>query len=42
MQHLGTQPLANQRLVLRRFSVQDAMAMYTNWASDPRVTKFMT
>ena len=42
MQHVGTQQLITERLVLRRFSVQDAPAMYTNWASDPQVAKFMT
>ncbi len=40
--HKGTQTIKTQRLVLRRFTVQDAQAMYNNWAKDERVTKFLT
>ena len=42
MNHCGTKALETQRLLLRRFSIQDADAMYHNWASDPEVTKFLT
>ncbi len=42
MQHLGTVTLETERLVLRRFRLDDAQAMYDNWASDPEVTKFLT
>lgn len=42
MNHLGTQILETERLILRRFIVTDAEAMYRNWASDPEVTKFLT
>jgi ribosomal-protein-alanine N-acetyltransferase len=42
MQHLGTQRLETPRLVLRRFTVEDAPAMYANWASDDDVTNFLT
>lgn len=31
-----------ERLVLRQFTVEDAEAMYNNWASDPRVTRYLT
>ena len=37
----GTQELETERLVLRRFTLADAPAMYHNWASDPEVTKFL-
>ena len=37
----GTQELRTERLVLRRFRLSDAEAMYNNWASDPEVTKFL-
>lgn len=42
MRHLGTQTLETRRLRLRRFTVDDAEAMFTNWASDPEVTKYLT
>ena len=42
MNHIGTTTIETQRLILRRFTLDDAQAMYENWASDPEVTKFMT
>ena len=42
MKHCGTQTLETKRLILRRFTVRDADAMYTNWASDPEVTRYLT
>ena len=42
MKHCGTQSIETERLVLRRFSIDDAEAMYINWASDPEVTKYLT
>lgn len=42
MKHLGTKQLETKRLYLRRFTMEDAQAMYDNWASDPEVTKFLT
>lgn len=42
MQHCGTKSLETERLLLRQFKRKDATAMYENWASDPRVTKFLT
>jgi ribosomal-protein-alanine N-acetyltransferase len=42
MNHCGTRQLETERLVLRRFVVGDAEAMYRNWASDPEVTKYLT
>ena len=42
MKHLGTKQINTSRLILRRFSVDDAQAMYDNWASDPEVTKYLT
>ena len=42
MNHCGTQRLETERLVLRRFVVEDAQAMFRNWASDPEVTKYLT
>lgn len=40
--HKGTQIIDTQRLILRQFTIDDAQAMYDNWASSPDVTKFLT
>ncbi len=42
MKHLGTKELKTPRLTLRPFVMEDAQAMFDNWASDPEVTKFLT
>lgn len=42
MKHLGTKTIETPRLILRRFTMDDAKAMFDNWASDPEVTKFLT
>ena len=41
MKHLGTKKLRSKRLLLRRFAMEDAEAMYKNWASDPEVTRYL-
>lgn len=42
MNHLGTRKLETERLILRKFVLTDAEAMYRNWASRSEVTKFLT
>lgn len=42
MNHIGTQKIETDRLILRRFEKSDSMPMYKNWASDPEVVKYMT
>ena len=42
MQKTGTRRLETPRLILRRFSSDDAVDMYRNWAADPEVTRFLT
>ena len=42
MKHLGTKTLETSRLLLRRFCIDDAQAMYHNWASDDQVTNYLT
>ena len=42
MKHCGTQKLETERLILRRFVIEDSAAMYNNWASDDEVTKYLT
>jgi ribosomal-protein-alanine N-acetyltransferase len=41
MRHVGTQPLATERLLLRRLLPADAAQMYRNWACDPAVTRYL-
>ena len=41
MKHLGTKTLETERLILRRFTLEDAQSVYNNWASDPEVTKYL-
>ena len=40
--HCGTRTIETERLLLRRFTVDDAGAMYENWACDPDVTEYLT
>ena len=42
MKHCGTQLIETDRLILRRYTADDAEAMFKNWASDPEVTRFLT
>lgn len=42
MTHLGTVQLETDRLILRRFVMEDAEAMFNNWASDDDVSKYLT
>jgi len=42
MNHKGTVTIETPRLLLRRFTADDAEAMFQNWASDPEVTKYLT
>ena len=42
MEHKGTLILETERLVLRRFAGEDAGMVFSNWAGDDEVTKYMT
>ena len=42
MNHLGTVQLETDRLILRRFTSDDAESVFLNWASDDEVTKYLT
>jgi len=42
MNHKGTITLETERLTLRRFYIEDADAMFHNWANDTEVTKYLT
>ena len=41
MNHRGTTTFETERLLLRRFTMDDAEAMFRNWESDPKVTKYL-
>lgn len=42
MKHKGTIRIETEKLILRKFELSDAEAMYKNWAGDSEVTKFLT
>ncbi|MBR6147380.1 MAG: GNAT family N-acetyltransferase [Lachnospiraceae bacterium] len=42
MQHKGTVKLETERLILRKHVLNDAPAMYKNWASEKEVTEFLS
>lgn len=42
MEYKGTIVLETERLVLRRFTLEDAQEMFENWANDPEVTRYLT
>ena len=42
MNKAGTQTIETHRLILRRYTIEDAEDMYNNWAKDPEVTHFLT
>lgn len=41
MKNVGTQKIITDRLILRRFTLDDAENMFNNWANDPEVTKYL-
>lgn len=42
MQHQGTKTIETDRLILRKLTMGDVKAIFSNWACDPDVTKFLT
>jgi Acetyltransferases, including N-acetylases of ribosomal proteins len=40
--HKGTQTIETSRLILRKFTIDDAEHMYTNWANSSKVTEFLS
>lgn len=42
LHHCGTQRIETERLILRRYTEDDADAMYHNWANSEAVTRFLT
>ena len=41
MENLTTKTLESNRLILRKFTLDDAEAMYNNWESDPECCKYL-
>lgn len=41
MQHRGTILIETDRLILRRFTLDDSVAAFRNWTSDDKVTEFL-
>ena len=41
MKHLGTKQINTPRLLLRRFTIEDAPKMYGDWVSDEEVTRYL-
>jgi len=42
LMHKGTVTIETERLILRRYTADDAEAMFRNWASDPLVSEYMS
>ena len=42
LKHKGTVTIETPRLILRKARIEDAEAMFRNWANDTEVTKFLT
>ena len=40
--HKGTKAISTDRLLLRRFELDDAYDMFKNWANDSEITKFLS
>lgn len=40
LNHLGTQTIETERLILRKYQISDAEDMFNNWVADPEVTRF--
>ena len=41
MNHRGTATIASKRLILRKFEMTDAKNMFSNWANDIEVSKYL-
>lgn len=42
MKHLGTRTLTTSRLILRKFHVNDAHQIFTNWKSDELTSRYVS
>lgn len=42
LKHVGTKTIETERLILRKFDVNDASDMYNNWAADNNVSRYLS
>lgn len=42
LKHLGTVELNTERLIIKRISLNDSYKMFTNFASDNKVSRYMS
>lgn len=42
LKHLGTVELSTERLILKRISLNDSYKMFTNFAGDNKVSRYMS
>ncbi len=42
LNHIGTQNIETERLLLRKFKIKDADQMFDNWAKDPENVKYLS
>lgn len=42
LNHVGTQNIETERLLLRKFKIEDAKQMFDNWAKDPENVKYLS
>ena len=41
MNQIGTKTIETERLILRKYTLDDIQSMFDNWASDPEVSKYV-
>ena len=41
MKELGTKTLETERLILRKYKIEDAQGMYENWGSYPKCNIYL-
>ena len=42
LNHVGTQSIETEQLILRRFKIEYAQQMFDNWAKDPENVKYVS
>lgn len=41
LNHIGTKTIETERLILRKYIINDATDMFNNWVSDEEVSKYL-
>lgn len=42
LNHVGTQNIETERLLLRKFKIEDVQSIFDNWAKDPENVKYLS